>query len=64
MDWQGLMDAGLVRLRLTPAVFWSLTPLELQMLLGVRGGKAPLGRGELDVLLAAFPDVKKDLDDG
>ena len=64
MDWRGLMHAGLHQLRLTPADFWALTPAELQVMLGVQGGIAPMVRGQLDALLRDFPDITKDEDDG
>ncbi|WP_333713719.1 rcc01693 family protein [Yoonia sp.] len=62
MDWRGLMQAGLCGLRLTPAQFWALTPVELQMMLGLSGSAAPMLRARLDDLLAAFPD--EDVKDG
>ncbi len=64
MDWRGLMHAGLHQLRLTPADFWALTPAELQVMLGVQGGAAPMVRGQLDALLRDFPDMTKDKHDG
>ncbi|WP_375256047.1 rcc01693 family protein [Yoonia sp.] len=60
MDWRGLMHAGLHQLRLTPADFWALTPVELQVMLGLEGGIAPMGRGQFDALLRDFPDLKRD----
>jgi len=60
MDWRGLMHAGLHQLRLTPSEFWALTPVELQMMLGLQGGLVPMARGQFDALLRDFPDVKKD----
>lgn len=56
MDWPGLMRAGLVGLRLTPAQFWALTPVELLMMLGLEGGEAPMARARLDQLAAMYPD--------
>ncbi|MEM9785023.1 MAG: rcc01693 family protein [Pseudomonadota bacterium] len=64
MDWAGLMRAGLGGLHLRPAEFWALTPIELQMMLGLSGNEAPMGRGRLDALLQAFPDKPKDENDG
>ncbi|SDW48786.1 rcc01693 family protein [Roseicitreum antarcticum] len=58
-DWAALMRAGLRDLRLTPAQFWALTPMELRMMLGLDAGTAPLTRARLEELAAAFPDVKK-----
>ncbi len=64
LDWSGLMSAGLHGLRLTPREFWALTPIELQIMLGLTKVSAPMGRGRLDELLAAFPDKAKDVNDG
>ena len=64
MDWAGLMRAGLGGLHLLPRDFWALTPIELQMMLGLVGNEAPLGRGRLVALLEAFPDEPKDKGDG
>ncbi|SPJ22425.1 rcc01693 family protein [Palleronia abyssalis] len=62
-DWPVLMRAGLHGLGLRPTEFWSLTPAELQMMLGRGGGAAPLGRDRFDALSAAFPDEKRDTGD-
>ena len=64
MDWPGLMHAGLHQLRLTPQVFWALTPAELQIMLGLTRNGAPMARSQLDALLRAFPDAAKETDDG
>lgn len=64
MDWRGLMQAGIGGLRLTPREFWALTPMELQLMLGLAGNAAPMLRAQLDDLLAAFPDDEKDRHDG
>lgn len=64
MDWAGLMRAGLHGLRLTPRDFWGLTPAELQIMLGVTGTAAPMGRPQFDALLRDFPDDVKDKTDG
>lgn len=53
------MAAGLGLLRLPPAHFWKLTPRELAAALGGGlgvSGRAPLRRGDLDRLIARFPD--------
>ncbi len=53
------MAVGLGLLRLPPEQFWRMTPRELAAALGVhapRSGHA-LHRGELDALMARFPDV-------
>jgi uncharacterized phage protein (TIGR02216 family) len=62
-DWPALMRAGLHGLRLSPDVFWALTPAELQLMLGSAGGSAPLLSDGLAALMAAYPDTKKDQDD-
>ena len=54
--WSGLMQLGLVQLRLRPAVFWDLTPAELMLMAGLSGGRPALTRAGLDGLVARFPD--------
>ena len=63
-DWPGLMRAGMRGLGLQPVQFWALTPAELAMMLGDAGGSTPLTRARLAELSSAFPDVKKDKNDG
>lgn len=63
-DWAGLLRAGLGELGLRPADFWALTPVELLMMLGMEGGRAPLSRARLEELAAQFPDTLKGQDDG
>ena len=60
MDWAGLMRAGMLRLRLRPAEFWALTPVELLMMLGLEGGPAPMARARLNELAQAYPDKEQD----
>lgn len=55
-DWPALMRAGMHRLGLRPAEFWSLTPAELLLMLGEGTGSAPLNRARLDELSRAYPD--------
>lgn len=58
-DWRGLLRRGLVDLRLSPAEFWALTPVELLVMTGLEGGAAPpLSRARLMELAAAYPDRK------
>lgn len=64
IDWRGLMQAGLHGLGLDPAVFWRLTPVELRMMLGREQMVPPLTRARLAELAAAFPDTRKDQDNG
>jgi uncharacterized phage protein (TIGR02216 family) len=64
-DWAGLMRLGLRGLGLRPAEFWALTPAELLVLLGQDGGAAPpLGRARLMELAAAYPDARRETEDG
>ena len=60
MDWAAMMQAGLLRLGLTPAVFWALTPFELQVMLGLQAGAAPMGRAQLTGLLQQYPDFAEE----
>jgi uncharacterized phage protein (TIGR02216 family) len=54
------MAAGLGLLRLPPAVFWSMTPRELEAafrgLLGPATPDAPLPRATLAHLMSRYPD--------
>ena len=60
LDWPGLLRRGLVDLRLRPAEFWALTPVELLLMLGLGGrGGAALGRDGLEELLKQFPDKER-----
>ena len=59
IDWPGLVRAGLGQLRLPPDVFWRLTPVELQIMLGADNALPPLTRARLAELAAAFPDAGK-----
>lgn len=55
-DWAAIMRIGLFQLRLKPAEFWALTPLEFLMLLGLEGGPPPMARARLEELSRAYPD--------
>jgi len=55
-DWPGLMRAGMQGLRLRPADFWALTPVELMLMLGVEGAPPPMARARLEALSRAYPD--------
>lgn len=52
------MAVGFGLLRLSPDVFWKMTPRELERAAGaLRGrGGAPPSRGDLDRLMLMFPD--------
>ena len=53
IDWPGLMRAGMGELRLVPAVFWALSPIELRIMLGADAALPPLTRARLEELAAA-----------
>lgn len=57
-DWPGLMRLGMVQLRLTPEVFWALTPAELMLLAGAEATPGVMTRAGLSALLARFPDER------
>jgi len=56
LDWPALIRAGLVGLRLDPDVFWTLTPAELQLMLGPIQPDRPMLSDGLEALMAAWPD--------
>lgn len=60
VDWDGLMRVGLGLLRLDPAVFWAMTPVELSRALEGAGLSAGAGsamtRDALGALMDRFPD--------
>ena len=60
IDWPGLMRAGLWGLRLEPAAFWRLSPVELRIMLGAERSGLPLTRARLAELAAAFPDAAQE----
>ncbi|OLP61855.1 hypothetical protein BJF93_19415 [Xaviernesmea oryzae] len=56
-----LLHAGLARLRLPPAQFWGLTPIELAAALGAFAPRLRhLGQRDLAQLMAAYPDQDAD----
>lgn len=62
LDWAGLMRAGIGGLRLLPRDFWSLTPVELMLLVG--GTEAGIAAGatmrdRFEALCAQFPDKEE-----
>ena len=64
-DWPALLRVGMQQLGLKPDEFWSLTPSEFWLLVGDNIGDAPMGRGRLDELSAAYPDRRNNgADDG
>lgn len=62
-DWPRLMRLGLGALRLSPDAFWGMTPRELRFALegaglaGESGSRGAMRRGDLDALMARFPDM-------
>ena len=58
--WDEAMAAGLGNLRLPPQIFWAMTPRELDAALrgafGLAFQAAPMSRGDLSALMAAYPD--------
>ncbi len=56
------MNAGLHHLRLTPDVFWRLTPAELSVMLGLGWKSRPLNRDRLNDLLRIYPDAPREKD--
>jgi uncharacterized phage protein (TIGR02216 family) len=56
VDWTGLARLGLGRLRLTPEVFWALTPFELGLITDADAAPEPLGAPALAALMALYPD--------
>ena len=56
LDWPGLMRTGLHGLGLRPDQFWSLTPAELALMLGMEPGSRAMTRERLAALAARFPD--------
>jgi len=60
IDWPTLMRAGLRGGGLKPDEFWALTPAELVIMFGRDTAAAPMTRGGLDRLIAAFPDTERE----
>ncbi len=54
--WAKLMQLGLGRMGLTPAIFWDLTPAEFMLMAGIGESAGAMSRDGLDALLARFPD--------
>lgn len=58
--WDDLMRFGLCDLRLSPEIFWSLTPAELMLMAGGNHGGDMINRDGLEKLMAQFPDRAKE----
>ena len=55
--WGEAMAFAFSVLRLSPAEFWALTPRELALAMApYQKRRAAPARGELEVLISAFPD--------
>ncbi len=63
-DWPALMRMGMHGLGLKPWEFWALTPAELMILTGREVLEMPFDRARLAELAAAFPDVKRETQNG
>lgn len=63
IDWAGLLRVGLHELRLSPEVFWRLTPVELRIMRGAEAMAPPLTRARLEELAKSFPDQKREMGD-
>lgn len=64
LDWPGLMRMGMGPVRqgglgLTPAVFWSLTPGELALMLGIEASPVGMTRDRLAALAERYPDAPR-----
>ncbi|GLQ26330.1 rcc01693 family protein [Sulfitobacter pacificus] len=64
MDWPALMQVGLHGLGLAPDIFWALTPVELQVMLGNSAQQKPMLSNGLAALMAAYPDKDKGPNNG
>lgn len=64
LDWPALMRVGLHGLGLSPEVFWGLTPVELQVMLGSTTADKPMLSDGLAALMAAYPDKIEGTSDG
>lgn len=63
-DFKSLLHIGLGQLKLTPEVFWDCTPAELMLLMGQDPSSQPMTRDGLAALMAAYPDVQKETENG
>ncbi len=64
LDWPALMRVGLHGLGLAPDIFWALTPVELQVMLGNSAQPKPMLSNGLAALMAAYPDKDKGPNNG
>ncbi|GAA6177929.1 phage tail assembly chaperone [Sulfitobacter pacificus] len=58
------MRVGLHGLGLAPDIFWALTPVELQVMLGNSAQQKPMLSNGLAALMAAYPDKDKGPNNG
>ena len=59
LDWPALIRVGIYGLKLSPEVFWTLTPAELRVMLGEMEHAAPMSSEGLGALMSAWPDQEK-----
>ena len=59
IDWVTWQQVGLRDLRLSPEVFWALTPAELMLIAGVVTPDKRMSQDRLRDLMTAFPDTEK-----
>lgn len=57
--WSRLMRLGLVQMRLSPDVFWNLTPAELMLLAGTGDTASAMSRAGFEDLSDRFPDESR-----
>ena len=64
--WEAAITAGLGLLRLSPQAFWTMTPRELALALGVLTPPAAMAprRADLEALMKDFPDIRRDTPHG
>ncbi|MCO6389505.1 phage tail assembly chaperone [Aliihoeflea aestuarii] len=56
--WDDVLETGLGLLRLSPAVFWAMTPREFAFSAGLVRKRTPAPeRDDLQALMARFPDI-------
>jgi uncharacterized phage protein (TIGR02216 family) len=55
MKWDVMLRTALA-LGIAPEAFWRLSVREWRMLIAVDAGAGPMGRGELEQMMGAWPD--------
>ncbi|WP_210280751.1 rcc01693 family protein [Rhizobium sp. BK181] len=54
--WARVLHVGLCLLRLPPAIFWTMTPVEFHAVAGGLTPRSAVARADLGALMAQFPD--------